>query len=71
MRGLVCVAFINGLPYEDTACESRNSQQDLSLVSEAHDTDRSTSSESKQERKKGQVKERRMRAEEETDMTTS
>lgn len=36
MRVHVCVSAIKGLPYEGTLCESRNTQQDLSLLSEAH-----------------------------------
>lgn len=36
MRVHVCVLVIKGLPYEDTLCESRNTQQDLSPLSEAH-----------------------------------
>lgn len=36
MRVHVCVSVIKGLPYEGTLCESRNTQQDLSLLSEAH-----------------------------------
>lgn len=35
-RCLVCGAFINGLPYEDTSCESRSTQRDPSVLSEAH-----------------------------------
>lgn len=61
----VCVSVIKGLPYEDTSCESRNAQQDLSLLSEAH-----TQTERNTENRK-QVKEGERRAEEETDMTVS
>ncbi len=32
----VCVSVIKGLPYEDTSHESRNTLQDLSLLSETH-----------------------------------
>lgn len=36
MRVHVCVFVIKGLPYEDTSCESRNTQQHLSMLSKAH-----------------------------------
>lgn len=61
MRVHVFVSIIKGLPYEDTLCESRNTQQDLSLLSEAHIT-RETQ---KTETGKGKM------AEEKIDMTVS
>lgn len=50
MRVHVCVPVIKGLPYEDTSCESRNTQQDLSLLSE-RDTQKTETGERRESKK--------------------
>lgn len=67
VRVHLCVSVIKGLPYEGTLCGSRNTQQDLSMLSEAHRYRlRKT-----QKTETGDGGRRERRAEEELDMTVS
>lgn len=67
MRVHVCVSVTKGLPYEGTLCGSRNTQQDLSVLGEAHRYRlRKT-----QKTETGDRGRRERRAEEELDMTVS